>query len=142
MRPNPQFSADLVAFTEETLNGNLHFLCSDWRFLRYFSANKIPNKNLRYRHEMTPGTLIFLFVLLTFLFWQQPTRVRTTFSLDFDIIFRVLASGFIFILITLVISPSRPNILNNIKWNREFAIFCVILLANFKKFSDCLLQIT
>ena len=28
MWPNPQFSADLVTFTEEILNGKLHFLCS------------------------------------------------------------------------------------------------------------------
>ena len=26
MRPNPQFPADLVTFTEEILNGKLHFL--------------------------------------------------------------------------------------------------------------------
>ena len=28
MWPNPQFSADFVTFTEEILNGKLHFLCS------------------------------------------------------------------------------------------------------------------
>ena len=28
MRPNPQFPADLVTFTEEILNGKLPFLCS------------------------------------------------------------------------------------------------------------------
>ena len=28
MWPDPQFPADLVTFTEETLNGKLHFLCS------------------------------------------------------------------------------------------------------------------
>ena len=28
MRPNPQETADLVSFTEETLNGKLHFLYS------------------------------------------------------------------------------------------------------------------
>ena len=28
MWPNPQFSADLVTFTEEILNGKLLFLCS------------------------------------------------------------------------------------------------------------------
>ena len=28
MWPNPQFPADLAAFTEEFLNGKLHFLCS------------------------------------------------------------------------------------------------------------------
>ena len=29
MSPNPQETADLVTFTEEILNGKLHFLCSD-----------------------------------------------------------------------------------------------------------------
>ena len=29
MWPNPQKTADLVIFTEEILNGNLHFLCSE-----------------------------------------------------------------------------------------------------------------
>ena len=30
MRPNPQETVDLVTFTEEILNGNFHFLCSDY----------------------------------------------------------------------------------------------------------------
>ena len=29
MCPNPQFPPDLVTFTEEILNGKLHFLSSD-----------------------------------------------------------------------------------------------------------------
>ena len=29
MLPNPQFPADLVTFTEEILNGKVHFLCSE-----------------------------------------------------------------------------------------------------------------
>ena len=29
MLPNPQEAADFVTFTEEALNGKLHFLCSD-----------------------------------------------------------------------------------------------------------------
>ena len=32
MWPNPQETADLVTFTEEILNGNVHFLCSVWKF--------------------------------------------------------------------------------------------------------------
>ena len=28
MWPNPQFTAELVAFTEEILNGKLHFFCA------------------------------------------------------------------------------------------------------------------
>ena len=28
MRPNPLFPADLVTFTEEILDGKLHFLCA------------------------------------------------------------------------------------------------------------------
>ena len=32
MWPNPQFPvADLVTFTEEILNGKLHFLCSEYK---------------------------------------------------------------------------------------------------------------
>ena len=31
MWPNPQFSVELVTFTEEVLNGKLHFLCSESR---------------------------------------------------------------------------------------------------------------
>ena len=30
MWPNPQETADLVTFTEEILNGKLHFLCSEY----------------------------------------------------------------------------------------------------------------
>ena len=29
MRPNPQFRADLITFTEESLNEKLNFLCID-----------------------------------------------------------------------------------------------------------------
>ena len=29
MWPNPQVNVDLLTFTEEILNGKLHFLCSD-----------------------------------------------------------------------------------------------------------------
>ena len=29
MSPNPQFSEDLVTFTEEILNGKLHVLCNE-----------------------------------------------------------------------------------------------------------------
>ena len=36
MWPNPQFPAGLVTFTEEILNGKLHFLRSDlnWKYVR------------------------------------------------------------------------------------------------------------
>ena len=33
MLPNPQETVDLVKFTEEILNGKLHFLCSAVTFL-------------------------------------------------------------------------------------------------------------
>ena len=39
MWPNPQFSADLVKFTEEILNGRLHFLCSDPKASPIFLIN-------------------------------------------------------------------------------------------------------
>ena len=36
MRPNPKEIADLVSFTEETLNRKLHSLCSNGYFLHPF----------------------------------------------------------------------------------------------------------
>ena len=30
MLPNPQFSADLVTFAEEIVNGKLNLLCEGW----------------------------------------------------------------------------------------------------------------
>ena len=56
MRPNPQFPANLVTFTEETLNWKLHFLRSDtmdlwktlWKeVLQYRRQNKFVCLNYR-----------------------------------------------------------------------------------------------
>ena len=56
---NPQFSADLVTFTEEIFNGKLHFLCSESACYSYVSAKhylgtkrklKVP-KTIRRRPE-------------------------------------------------------------------------------------------
>ena len=38
MRPNPQETADLVAFTEEILDRKLHFLCSDYNCYYFISC--------------------------------------------------------------------------------------------------------
>ena len=48
MRPNPQETADLVAFTGEILNGKLHFLCSeDHEHMRRLRKSTIaPNMSL------------------------------------------------------------------------------------------------
>ena len=43
MWPNPQFPADLATFTEEILNGKLHFLCSASVF---FYKSKTENKKV------------------------------------------------------------------------------------------------
>ena len=45
MLPNPQETADLVTFTEEILNGKLHFLCSENN--KHYSRGpyKIAEKN-------------------------------------------------------------------------------------------------
>ena len=41
MLTNPQETADLVTFTEEILNGNLHFLCSVIYLFKYFGLVKV-----------------------------------------------------------------------------------------------------
>ena len=43
MRPNPQETADLVTFSEETLNGKLHFLCSEEFFIHKFFSGKFTS---------------------------------------------------------------------------------------------------
>ena len=43
MWPNPHFSADLVTFTKETLNGKFHFLWSAG-YIGEFLPIKIENK--------------------------------------------------------------------------------------------------
>ena len=54
MWPNPQIPVDLIAFTEEILNGKLHFLCSD---AYYLTQSKLTSKNkmklATYRHSRT-----------------------------------------------------------------------------------------
>ena len=48
MWPNPQFPADLVTFTEEILNGKLHFLCSE-------NSKGLQDATLK-GHRYTPET--------------------------------------------------------------------------------------
>ena len=45
--PNPQFPEDLVTFTEEILNGKLHFLCSDISYIRCHMSYIIGIKNIK-----------------------------------------------------------------------------------------------
>ena len=40
MRPNLQFPVDSVTFTEEILNGKLHFLCGDIEQKNYLSSSR------------------------------------------------------------------------------------------------------
>ena len=42
MCPNLQFPADLVTFTEEILNGKLHFLCNEGSFIITYVFNFSP----------------------------------------------------------------------------------------------------
>ena len=47
MWPNPQFSADLVTFTEEILNEKFHFLCSSICDLDLYRAQKTRTGSLK-----------------------------------------------------------------------------------------------
>ena len=48
MWPNPHETADLVTFTEEILNGKLHFLCNVEKRRRKPKNEKNPNNNNKY----------------------------------------------------------------------------------------------
>ena len=46
MRPNPQFPADLITFTEEIFSEKFHFLCSD---MSKKSVIKFHNHSIYFR---------------------------------------------------------------------------------------------
>ena len=61
MSPNPQETADLVIFSEEILNGKLHFLCSvveaNLDSLNLFHAT--GHLGNPWKHQRTRGYLMF-----------------------------------------------------------------------------------
>ena len=74
MRPNPQFSANLVTFNEKTLNGKLHFLCSGWyRSSKHsiYHTNKTLNKDLE---ELS--------------FWLNPNKIALNLAKTGIILFK------------------------------------------------------
>ena len=54
MWPNPEETADLVTFTEEILNGKLHFLCSVMIKNESLKSNEV----ICYRTEMMFSNII------------------------------------------------------------------------------------
>ena len=65
MRPNPQFPTDLVTFTEEILNGKLHFLCSaSWEDLKEGIRIKLEFSNFAVSgSEDRMTVLVFIFAI-------------------------------------------------------------------------------
>ena len=64
MWPNPQFPADLLTFTEEILNGKLHFLCS----VRSAADESIPANDPRSTRDSGRG--------YKFNFWSTVTLLE------------------------------------------------------------------
>ena len=87
MWPNPQETADLVTFTEEILNGKLHFLCSEVQENTHFSEfylnsklyEKISNNPVSYI-KMTWKRKVILFYLNLFISfnisWLSIEKIR------------------------------------------------------------------
>ena len=57
MWPNPQESADLVAFTEEMLNGKLPFLCSVKVLNTVLLQQLLKNNDVKLENKSTSWTL-------------------------------------------------------------------------------------
>ena len=82
MWPNPQETADFVTFTEEILNGKLHFLCSSFNSLLFmvlnfsclFTSNffclPLLNKNYTRYIVFLPTTILYvlLFIIIVISF--------------------------------------------------------------------------
>ena len=52
MRPNLQETADFVKFTEEILNGRLHFLCSDISKTEIKQKTDYIKKKIRLKYQL------------------------------------------------------------------------------------------
>ena len=52
MWPNPQFSANLITFAEEILNGELQFLCSAIYKTEELLENNLGSGNMLVSHEI------------------------------------------------------------------------------------------
>ena len=91
MWPNPQKTADLVTFTEEILNGKLHFLCShtlDNQWLHQYS-NKSENcmqgaPSSLPRDERGSGLLVTVSVLDIMRNWTKCTIWQGVSALYFN----------------------------------------------------------
>ena len=65
MWPNPQETADLVTFTEEILNGKIHFLCSAWFSLEPLHFNPLVIESVKYTTFVIFVELGSIFILLS-----------------------------------------------------------------------------
>ena len=82
MWPNPQFPADLVTFTEEILNGKLHFLCSvrqSTNFTNRISCSNFPYVEPRPSAENI-GVTKFLSPPTQLIFTVSVTNVTMNFA--------------------------------------------------------------
>ena len=61
MGPNPQFPADLVAFTKEILNGILHLLCGVNKITNISTTIKFRKRNGIKEMETSADFLLLLF---------------------------------------------------------------------------------
>ena len=73
MWPNPQETSDLVTFTEETLNGKLHFLCS------IFPRRKVPRMDKSMYGHFSERHIFPL--MDNFLSWHYPNRQFSKYHL-------------------------------------------------------------
>ena len=108
MWPNPQDTADLVTFTEEIYNGNLHFLCS-------------PPRGHMAKMNRTQGVQkISMSSPFHFMYFQFASCVKRAASIDVAMLFLLSTLNTLSILINLafsvlIFSPLLPAdlVINN-----------------------------
>ena len=57
MRPNPQFPADLVTFSQKILNGKLHFFCSLLPQALTVIKRDMPRAGFKMVQNLVPGPM-------------------------------------------------------------------------------------
>ena len=124
MWPNPQFSTDLVIFTEEILNGKLHFLCSVC-FLKNFGWNRNS-----YYYKSMESILMNSNVLKNKFFWFERSNWKLTAFLIHWFFEKICTCHWSY-----MISVANMFVLK-FKWTGDASSLCMIREPSFHDFPN------
>ena len=126
MRPNPQETADLVTFTEEILNGKLHFLCNvnEIKWIScHFSSTSLPYSTASISMEDPRFESISPVLLLTCEVSHFALYLAKSSKLDKCFKAVILSSLLVFVRF----GNTHPPIIDLMKIGQLFSWYCILV---------------